>query len=74
MTNLNKGLGKGSRAFAFKKRYLTSIGILIILSVLNISVGSDEISSRSWTLAVDFQVTPVTLLLVAFFWLPVLLP
>lgn len=58
----------------FGKRYSASIGFLIILSVLNISVGSDEINSKGWSAAFDIQVTSVTLALVFLFWLPVLLP
>jgi len=58
----------------FGKRYSASIGFLIVLSVLNISVSLDETSDRAWSAAFDIQVTPVTIVLVFLFWLPVLLP
>lgn len=59
---------------ALKKTYLTTIGVLIIFSVLSISLKSDKVSSNIWSFSADLKVTSVTLVLVFLFWLPVLLP
>lgn len=59
---------------SLRKKYSISIFILIILSVLNISLGSDEVNSNIWSFSIELKVTSITLFLVFLFWLPVLLP
>lgn len=59
---------------SLKKNYLITIVILIILSVLNISLKSDNVNSKIWSFSVELKVTSVTLVLVFLFWLPALVP
>ncbi|HEY9647528.1 MAG TPA: hypothetical protein V6C88_14220 [Chroococcidiopsis sp.] len=59
---------------SLKKQYLITIAVLIILSVLNISLKSDQVSRDVWSVAVEVRVTSITLILVFLFWMPVLLP
>ncbi|MEM8806567.1 MAG: hypothetical protein AAGF01_11120, partial [Cyanobacteria bacterium P01_G01_bin.38] len=54
--------------------YLTVIVILIVLSIVNISLKSDEIRSDIWSFSIDIKVTSITLLLIFILWLPILLP
>ena len=53
---------------------MINIAFLIVLSVLNISLKSDQITSNTWSFSVELKVTSVTLVLVFLFWLPILLP
>lgn len=57
-----------------KKKYLFTIILLLILSILNISIKSDKVNSNLWSFAIELQVTSATLVLVFLLWLPILLP
>jgi hypothetical protein len=59
---------------SLRKKYSITIIILIILSVLNISLKSDQVNSNIWSLSIELKVTSVTLVLLLLFWLPILLP
>ncbi|MBD2000150.1 hypothetical protein H6G00_26660 [Leptolyngbya sp. FACHB-541] len=79
--NLTQKFNQGERSAvipgfssSLRKKYSISIFILIILSVLNISLASDEVNSNIWSFSVELKVTSTTLFLVFLFWLPVLLP
>lgn len=63
-----------SGSSSFRRRYFLSIGILAVLSTINISVKSNVSNDETLGLLLDFKVTAVTLLLASLFWLPVLLP
>lgn len=71
----NKRLAASSEIHpSLRKKYLTTIAILIVLSILNVSLESDEVTSNLWSLSIELSVTPLTLILVFLFWLPVLAP
>lgn len=59
---------------SLRVKYSITIIFLTILSALNISLKSEEISSNDWSFSLDLQVTTVTLALLVLFWIPILLP
>jgi len=59
---------------SLSKKYSTTIFVLIVLSILNISLKSDKINSNVWSFSIELKVTSVTLFLIFLFWLPILLP
>ncbi|MBD2462504.1 hypothetical protein H6G89_15770 [Oscillatoria sp. FACHB-1407] len=54
-----------------KKNYSITIFILVVLSVLKISLNSDN---GAWSFSLELNVTSITLLLLFLLWLPTLLP
>ena len=60
--------------FPQKTIFFVSIIILIILSLIKLSLKSDKLNSKIWTLAIEVNVTSVTLILVFILWLPIALP
>lgn len=71
---VNQNEASSGLSSSLKKKYLITIVILIILSVLNISLKSDNVNSNIWSFSVELKVTSVTLVLVFLFWLPALVP
>ncbi|NJK51907.1 MAG: hypothetical protein HC936_02240 [Leptolyngbyaceae cyanobacterium SU_3_3] len=71
---VNQNEASSGLSSSLKKKYLITIVILIILSVLNISLKSDKVNSNIWSFSVELKVTSVTLVLVFLFWLPALVP
>lgn len=71
---VNQNEASSGLSSSLKKKYLITIVILTILSVLNISLKSDKVNSNIWSFSVELKVTSVTLVLVFLFWLPTLVP
>ncbi|HIK14296.1 MAG TPA: hypothetical protein IGS53_03200 [Leptolyngbyaceae cyanobacterium M33_DOE_097] len=59
---------------SLRKRYPLILAVLAIFSALNISLKADKIFSDAWSFAVEIKITPLTILLIFLFWLPILLP
>ena len=55
-------------------KHSIAIIILTILSALNVSLKSDEVSGNVWSLSVGSKVTPATIILLLLFWLPIIMP
>lgn len=71
---VNQNEASSGLSSSLKKKYLITMVILIILSVLNISLKSENVNSNIWSFSVELKVTSVTLVLVFLFWLPALVP
>jgi len=59
---------------SLRKKYPLILAVLAVLSALNISLKADKIFSDAWSFAVEIKITPLTILLIFLFWLPILLP
>lgn len=71
---VNQNEASSGLSSSLKNKYLITIVILIILSLLNISLKSNNVNSNIWSCSFELKVTSVTLVLVFLFWLPALVP
>lgn len=60
--------------FPMRRWYFFIIIFLTVISIVNITIQSDSITTGSWKLTTTIAVTSTTLVLLLLLWLPILLP
>ena len=60
--------------FPLRGLYFVVIFILTLLSLIKLSIQSDNISTFPWKISAEIQVNSITLILLLLIWLPLLIP
>jgi hypothetical protein len=63
-----------SQRFPLRRLYLLLIPILTLLSLLGLSIQTDNIMYAPWKLSAEIRVSSITLTLLLLAWLPLLVP